>query len=189
MMQDLSMHVLDIASNSIRANASNILIHIKNSYQQDQILILIQDDGKGMDQEMVEKVQDPFYTTRTTRRIGLGIPFFKELAQACNGSFEIKSQVNVGTSISCIMQKSHWDTPPMGDLGDAIMLLWCQKETNHIHFDYRTDFDQFSFDSNEIKAILGDEVSVCEAEIMKWCKEYINEGIKVCKEEPYEIIS
>lgn len=183
MMQNLSMHVLDIASNSVRAEATDLHIIMINSTCKDLISIEVIDNGKGMDEEMIQRVQDPFFTSRTTRRIGLGIPFFKELAEACNGSFELESQVNVGTRIYVSMQKSHWDTPPLGDLGDAIVLVWCQKETNHIHFDYKTDANQFSFDSDEIKAILGDEVSVCEAEIMMWCKDYINQQIQVCEEE------
>lgn len=183
MMQNLSMHVLDIALNSVRANASQITIEIVDSEQNDLISIEISDNGCGMDEETLKKVLDPFYTSRTTRRIGLGIPFFKELAEQCNGSFDLKSQVNVGTRIRCVMQKSHWDTPPMGDLGDAVMLVWTSKEANQIHFDYKTDQNQFSFDSKEIKAILGEEISVCEAEILNWCKEYINQSIAVCKEE------
>lgn len=177
MMANLSMHLLDIASNSVRANASKITIHFHDSVSEDLSFIEIIDNGKGMDEEMVKAVQDPFFTTRTTRRIGLGIPFFKELAEQCEGQFELESKVNVGTRIKCSMKKSHWDVPPRGDIGDAVILTLCMNEDIHLHFDYSSDEKEFSFDSLEIKEILGD-VSVCEAEISAWCKSYINEGIK-----------
>ena len=177
MMANLSMHLLDIASNSVRANATKINIYFHDSISEDIIFIEITDNGKGMDEEMVKAVQDPFFTTRTTRRIGLGIPFFKELAEQCEGQFELESKVNVGTRIKCQMKRSHWDVPPRGDIGDAVVLTLCMNESIHVHFDYTSDTKEFYFDSLEVKEILGD-VSVCEAEISAWCKAYINEGIK-----------
>lgn len=176
MMENLSMHLLDIASNSVRANASKIMIHYHDSQFEDIISLEIIDNGIGMDEKMVKDVQNPFYTTRETRRVGLGIPFFKELAEQCEGHFELESKVNVGTRIKCTMKKSHWDVPPRGDIGDAVLLTICMDETIHVHFDYTSDEKQFSFDSLEIKEILGD-VSICEAEISAWCKAYINEHI------------
>ncbi|WP_273399161.1 ATP-binding protein [Traorella massiliensis] len=186
MMADLSMYLLDITSNSIRANASHIMIRFEDSKKKNEISLEIIDDGRGMDAEMVEKVQNPFFTTRTTRKIGLGIPFFKELAEQCEGHFELESKVNEGTRIKCTMKKDHWDVPPRGDIGDALVLALCMNEAIHIHFDYISDEKHFSFDSQEIREILGD-VSICEAEISSWCKAYINEGIK--EEEKDEVIS
>ena len=177
MMANLSMHLLDIAANSVRAGANHITICFCDSLKRNEISLEITDDGKGMDEKTLKAVQDPFFTTRSTRRIGLGIPFFKELAEQCEGQFELESKVNVGTRIKCTMKKDHWDVPPRGDMGDAVILTLCMNENIHIHFDYISDEKQFSFDSLEIKEILGD-VSVCEAEISSWCKAYINEGIK-----------
>lgn len=177
MMANLSMHLLDIAANSVKANATEIFIHFHDSGKEDQIFLEIRDNGKGMDDQMVQAVQDPFFTTRTTRRIGLGIPFFKELAEQCEGQFELESKVDVGTRIKCTMKKSNIDVPPRGDIGDAVILTLCMNEDIHVHFDYSSDEKQFRFDSLEIKEILGD-VSICEAEISSWCKAYINEGIQ-----------
>lgn len=171
------MTLLDIASNSVRAKASKIDILLRESDSADEIMIEITDNGKGMDERMVKKVQDPFFTTRTTRRIGLGIPFFMELAEQCEGHFELESKVNVGTTIRCTMKKSHWDVPPRGDIGDAVVLTCCMNENIHVRFCYKSDVKQFCFDSLEIKEILGD-VSICEAEISAWCKAYINEAIQ-----------
>lgn len=186
MMQNLSMHLLDIASNSVRANADTILIRLKNSQKENVISLEIQDNGKGMDEAMIQAVQDPFYTTRTTRRIGLGIPLFKGLAEQCEGTFTLESQVNRGTRIQVTMRKDHWDVPPLGDIGDAVVLVIDMNEKNHVHFDYTNDYKQFSFDSEEIKAML-DGVSICEPEIRQWCKDYINQAIQ--EEGTHEIIS
>lgn len=181
MMENLSMHVLDIMANSIRADASEIHVTIIDSRKSDLISIEVIDNGKGMDQQMVIEVQNPFFTTRSTRKIGLGIPFFKELGEQCEGAFELESEVNKGTRIYASMKKSHWDTPPMGDIGDAIMIGISAKESVHTHFEYIKDNGKFCFDTTEIREILGDEVSICEAEIMLWCKDYINQGISLCE--------
>ncbi len=114
MMQNLSMHVLDIAANAVRAEASLVKITLINSKIRNVIKITVEDNGKGMDEEQLKKVQDPFYTTRTTRRIGLGIPLFRELAEQCGGEFELQSKLGVGTRIASSMQRNHWDPPPMG---------------------------------------------------------------------------
>lgn len=181
MMQNLSMYVLDIASNSIRAEATLIQIEMMNQDEADLISIEIKDNGKGMDEEMMKKVQDPFFSSRTTRKIGLGIPFFKDLSERCEGQFEFTSEVGVGTRIKSSMRKSHWDTPPMGDLGDAIIIAVTANESIHLIFKYMTDYGSFVFDSKEIQELLGD-VSITTAEIMLWCKDYINQGINSCEE-------
>lgn len=180
MMQNLSMHVLDIAANSIRANADKVEIQIVDSVKNNEIKITIIDNGKGMNEEMCKKVQDPFYTSRTTRKIGLGIPFFKELSEQCSGTFSLESKEGRGTVISASMQKDHWDTPPMGDIGDAVMIAVTSDSRVHLVFTYQNDLGVFIFDTDEIKAILGDEVSINDAEIMIWCKDYINQGIAMC---------
>lgn len=180
-MQNLSMYVLDIASNSIRAEATLIQINMIDQNESDLISIEIIDNGKGMDEEMMRKVQDPFFSSRTTRKIGLGIPFFKDLSQRCEGQFEFESEVGVGTRIKASMRKSHWDTPPSGDIGDAVMIAIAANETIHMIFKYTKDHGSFVFDSEEIKEILGD-VSITTAEIMLWCKDYINQGIDSCEE-------
>ena len=123
MMQNLSMHVLDIAANSVRAKATKVSVAVVDSELRNQIKITVSDNGCGMNEEMCRKVQDPFFTSRTTRKIGLGVPFFKELSEQCGGEFSLKSKEGAGTEISASMQRDHWDTPPMGDIGDAEMCI------------------------------------------------------------------
>lgn len=175
MLQDLAMHILDLGENAIRANADFIVIELLLDDVADTISLIIKDNGCGMDEEMLKRVVDPFYSTRTTRKIGLGLPFIKELSELCNGSFELTSQVNQGTTLRVVLQKSHWDTPPLGDVGEAIMMLVQAKPTIDYQFHYRHQID-FYVDTCEIKEQLED-VSIAELEILLWLKEYINENI------------
>jgi len=122
-MQEIAMSILDIAYNSIRANASLIKILIHDSNNLNIINIRIIDNGKGMEQATIKKVVDPFYTTRTTRKVGLGIPMFKENIEATGGKFSIESTINVGTKVEGEFVKGHIDCPPMGNIVDTIITL------------------------------------------------------------------
>ena len=170
------MHLLDIVYNSIRAKASLIKIFFKDSQKDDEIILRVEDDGIGMDKETVEKVQDPFYTTRTTRDVGLGIPLLKEGALSCEGSFQLQSQENIGTMIEAKYLKSHLDTPPIGDLSETLVTLIQANENIDYLFHFETDDLSFDFDTKEIKELL-DGVSIVEPDIIIWLKSYIKEGI------------
>jgi len=122
-MRELALHILDIAENSISAGASKIKILVYENTAEDLLTITIEDNGKGMDAEMVEKIIDPFTTSRTTRQVGLGIPFFKAAAESCNGAFTIKSQLGIGTKIEASFQHSHIDRMPLGDLSSTLHTL------------------------------------------------------------------
>ena len=176
MMMDLAMHILDIVYNSIRAHARHIKLWILDSNEKNQIVICIEDDGDGMDEEMLIKVQDPFYTSRTTRKVGLGIPFVSALADMCEGSFKLESNVNVGTRLTLTLKKDHIDTPPWGDIGESIATIIQSDDGNAFYMKYEMDDASFQFDSEEIKQELA-PVSIREAEVILWIKEYVNEGI------------
>ncbi|MEE0967100.1 MAG: ATP-binding protein [Bacilli bacterium] len=175
-MQDLAMHLLDIVYNSIRAKASLIKIYFKDSLKEDIIIMKIEDNGIGMDEETVEKVQNPFFTTRTTRDVGLGIPLLKSGALCSEGMFRLESKENIGTLIEATYKKSHLDTPPVGDLAETLMTLIQANET--IEYEFHYENDQLTFDLNtiEVKEIL-DGVSIVEPDIIIWLKSYIKEGI------------
>lgn len=175
-MPDIAMHLLDIVFNSIRAKAKNIIIYLLDSEKEDKIICRVEDNGSGMDEQTVENVQSPFYTTRTTRDVGLGIPLFKEGALQTGGSFRLESEVGKGTLIEAIYTRSHLDTPALGDLAETIATL-IQADAN---IDYNIDivFDDktFNLDTIAIKEIL-DGVPIDEPDIILWLKEYIKEGI------------
>ncbi len=173
-MQELSLHILDLVRNSVAADAKNIEITI--SLKDDLLIITISDDGKGMDEETVKKVESPFSTSRTTRKVGLGIPLFKAAAEQCEGYFKIQSGVNVGTTVTGAFKIQSIDRQPMGDLADTIVaLVVSEKELDFILRLENYD-NTYVFDTKEIKEILGD-VSPAVPEVMNWIADNIKDGV------------
>ena len=153
-MKDLSLHILDIAHNSIRAKAKNITIKISEDAKLDRLSISIIDDGSGMSAEQVESITDPFFTTRTTRKVGLGIPLIKQRADECNGSFSIKSELGKGTELFMEFQHSHLDLPELGDIAGVISGICCSHPGIRFKFDYHNDDIDFLFDTEEVLEVL-----------------------------------
>lgn len=111
MLAELSMHIIDIVQNSISAGADLIKVKIHELKDRDLLIIEVEDNGKGMDKDQINRVQDPFYTTKSFKRVGLGIPLFKQTAEHCDGSFQILSEPSKGTLIRATFKKSHVDLP------------------------------------------------------------------------------
>ncbi len=176
-MRELALHILDIAENSISAGANRINIIISENTADDLLSITIEDNGKGMDAEMVKKIVDPFTTSRTTRQVGLGIPFFKAAAESCNGSFQVKSTLGVGTKIEAVFQHSHIDRMPLGDIASTLHSLVIG--TPHVNWFFKYGFNDasFIFDDQPIKETL-DGLSLSEPSVMKFIREMIEEGIQ-----------
>ena len=182
MMEDLAMHLLEILMNSVKAGARTLTLKIYDSWTDNVIRMTIIDDGCGMSEEMASRAADPFTTSRTTRKIGMGLAFMKGLTETCNGSFELKSQVGVGTEVIAEVEKECIDTPPLGDLGEISMeTIQANPDIDYI-LEYTTDSNQFVFTSMEVRKEL-DGVSLMEPEILLWIKEYINQGIEQAKED------
>lgn len=177
-MQEIAMNILDIAYNSIKAQAKLIEIIIHDSTKLNIISINIIDDGCGMDAKTVKNVTNPFYTTRTTRKVGLGIPMFKENIEATGGFFEISSEVGKGTKVTGEFVKNHIDTPPMGNIVETIITLIQADEKIDYLFKYTSDNLTFILDTKEIKKIL-EGVPINQPEIIIWLKEYIKEGLQL----------
>ncbi len=172
MLIELSLNILDIAENSTRAQASLVEIKVNVSKIEDRITIEIIDNGSGMTEEQVTKVVDPFYTSRTTRKVGLGIPFFKLAAESTGGNLIIKSQIGKGTEIIATFGLSHIDRMPMGDITSTIHnLIVYHPETDFI-YEYTYEEQSFTLDTREFREILGD-VSFAEPEISDYIKEYL----------------
>ncbi|MBV1756358.1 MAG: ATP-binding protein [Dethiosulfatibacter sp.] len=179
-MKELSLHILDIVQNSIKADATLIEIEIDENTTSDLLTIAIKDNGNGMDEETLQKVIDPFFTTRTVRNVGLGIPLLKIAAERCNGSFEIKSQIRVGTEVKAVFGYNHIDRAPLGRIGDTIMVLLNNSERFEIYYKHIYNGSDFVFDTKEIKRIL-DDVDISSPDILLWIKEYIRENIEDLK--------
>ena len=176
-MRELSLNVLDIAQNSVSADASLIEIELTEDTKNHDLLIGIYDNGKGMTPEQVENVRDPFFTTRTTRKVGMGIPLFKFAAEMTGGRLEIDSEVGVGTRVRAYFKTDHLDFTPIGDMTSTIMTLITMNL--HIDFLYRRKLDskEFVVDTRQLKEILGD-VPLNEPSIVSWITQYINENTK-----------
>ena len=176
-MRELSLNVLDIAQNSVSADASLIEIEIIENSNTKDLLIGIYDNGKGMTKEQVENVRDPFFTTRTTRKVGMGIPLFRFAAEMTGGELDIESEVGVGTRVRARFKTDHLDFTPIGDMTSTMISLITMNL--HIDFLYRRRFDdkEFTVDTRQLKEILGD-VPLNEPSIALWITDYINENTK-----------
>ena len=122
-MRELSLNVMDVAQNSVRAEATLVFITVEESDRDDFLTITIKDNGCGMTEDQVKQVIDPFFTTRTTRKVGLGVPLFKMSAEQTGGSFDISSKLGQGTQTTASYVKSHVDMTPLGDINSTISIL------------------------------------------------------------------
>jgi nitrogen fixation/metabolism regulation signal transduction histidine kinase len=175
-MRELSLHILDIAQNSIVAEASFIEIEVVEDAIQDLFTIGIIDNGKGMDESFLQKVADPFVTTRQTRKVGLGISLFKAAAEMCNGRFTIQSTVGKGTIVTAQFQRSHIDRVPLGNMAETMMTLIMANEQIDYMYKHTLNKKVFIFDTRELRKVL-ENVSLGEFEVLAWIKSYIEEGI------------
>ena len=175
-MRELSLHLLDIIENSISAQVRNITVEIAEDTINDSLQMSVQDDGKGMDAEMVARVIDPFVTSRTTRKVGLGIPLFKEAAEACNGYLSIQSEVGKGTHLDVKFQRSHIDRAPLGNLTNTFLGVIIGTPQVHWVLKYQVNAEEFIFDDQPIKAELQD-VPLSDPEVIKFIRNMLEEGI------------
>ncbi len=173
-MRELSLNILDIAQNSIAAGASLTEILVREDTVKKELLIGIYDNGKGMTEEQVRNVQDPFFTTRTTRKVGMGIPLFKMAAEQTGGSFTITSQVGVGTKVEALFKTDSIDFTPLGDMASTISTIVCMNEDKDFIYTRKVDDAEFIFSSVDIKTIL-DGVPLSEPSVMNWVEGYISE--------------
>jgi len=153
-MEDLSLHILDIAENSVAARADRIEIRVTEDKKKDLLSVEVIDNGIGMDKKTVKKVLDPFYTSRTVRRFGLGLPLLSEAAKAANGNLSIKSEKGEGTRIKADFQYSHIDRKPLGDIGQTIITLVIGNPEIDLIYVHKKNCHAYSLDTRKIKAQL-----------------------------------
>lgn len=175
-MKNLALHILDIVQNSIAAKATEISIRIKTDSNKKQKLVIISDNGTGIKAELIGKVTDPFYTGRRTRKVGLGLPLFKQNAEQTGGWLTIHSTVNKGTTVEACFISDHLDCPPYGDLAGVIVLLVQANPQIIFKFDAETEDGSYLFDTESIKIILED-FPIQAPEIREGLKSLIQENI------------
>ena len=173
-MRELSLNILDIAQNSVSAGATQIDITVAEDSPSATLTIRIADNGSGMDEETQRRVLDPFYTTRTTRKVGMGVPPFKMAAEMTGGRFSIESAVGKGTCVTAVFRTDSIDFTPLGDAESSICALVTMNES--IDFTYTRSLDgrEFVFSSREVKSLL-EGVPLNEPSVVRWLGEYLAE--------------
>jgi hypothetical protein len=180
-MKELSMHILDIAQNSVRAKGKNIIIEVKELIDINIFEFSIKDDGSGIPKEIFDTIKDPFTTSRTMRKVGLGIPLLNDTCSICNGELILDTKKDIGTSIKATMEYNSIDRPPLGDIVGTIAGLITSNENINIKYIHTYNEGKFDISTNEIKEVLG-EVPLTNIEVYKWLKGFIKENIEEIKE-------
>ncbi len=176
-MKELSLHILDIVHNSVSAGANLVQIIVNEDLAENNYDIQIRDNGKGMPDDIVKQVIDPFYTTRTTRKVGLGISLFKQNAEQAGGYLKIESELGKGTDVIVRFVHDNIDRPVMGDIAGVISMMVCGTPKADFIYSHSVSGSQFVFDSREVKEALGD-VSVSSPEVVNYLKEFINSNLE-----------
>lgn len=153
-MEELALHILDIVQNSVRAGAKLIKVLIIEDAAADRLTITIEDDGSGMSAETIQKLRDPFFTTRTTRAVGLGIPLFLQTAQLCGGDVEIESEIGKGTTVVATFGLSHIDRPPLGDIATTIWTIVVSNPKIDFEYVHHLDGGEFVLNTKELRKLL-----------------------------------
>jgi len=175
-MKELSLHILDIVQNSLAAGATLVDIGIEEQPQKGDFLeIMITDNGRGMKKEEVAKVLDPFFTTRTTRKVGLGLPLFQQNAIHCDGCFDIESDLGNGTTVRAKFKHSHLDRAPLGDMCATLLTLIVLNPDVDFHYIHRIGEKQFELDTREIRNEL-DDVPLNNPVVVDFLREFIGEN-------------
>ena len=175
MMTELSLNVLDVAENSTRAGASLVQITIDADTLSDQLTITIADDGCGMTPEQVEHVIDPFFTTRTTRKVGLGVPFFRMAAQLSGGDLTIQSRVGEGTAVTATFGLTSIDRMPLGDINGTIAtLVQCNPGIDWL-YTRRKDGREMVMDTRQFREVLED-MPLDSPEVLGFLRDYLAEN-------------
>ena len=173
-MRELSLNILDIAQNSLSAGAGLVTLTVDEDSGADSLTLRVEDDGRGMDADTLQRVRDPFYTTRTTRKVGMGSPLFRMAAEMTGGSLDIVSEPGKGTAVTASFSLSHIDRMPLGDMAGTVTALI--RLNPGVDFVYRHTVDgrSFEMDTRELRAQLGD-VPLSEPDVMEWIDGYLRE--------------
>lgn len=176
-MLELALHVLDIAENSSRAEASLIEITIVEDLARDVFSLEIRDNGHGMDEQTMEKAMDPFYTTKKVRRIGLGLPMLKQATHNAQGRFSLQSEVGKGTAVYAEFRHSHIDRQPLGDIAGVITMLILGNPDIDFIYRHMKDGREYILDTREVREGLGQVPLNC-MEVLNLIRDNIREGIE-----------
>lgn len=175
-MKDLSLHIMDIIQNSIEAGAALITLIIREDILANRMEIAIEDNGRGMTAEILERVADPYYTSRKTRKVGMGIPLFRQTAQQSGGDLMIESQPGKGTKVVTSLQHDHIDRPVLGDIAGVVSLIAGSNPEKDFIYKHHVNGNEYIFDTREVKEAL-EGMPISELPVIKYLKEMIRENL------------
>lgn len=175
-MEDLSLHILDIVENAIAAKAGRIEISVVEEPEKDRLIIEIKDDGFGMDEEIRQKAVDPFFTTRTSRKVGLGLSLLAQSAREAGGKLEIESHPGDGTRVKATFQYGHIDRKPLGNMAETMAMLFLGNPEIDFHYTHVKGENSYSLKSEWLRERFHDQRSVTP-EAIQWLKNHLREGL------------
>jgi anti-sigma regulatory factor (Ser/Thr protein kinase) len=171
-MRELALHILDLVQNSLEAGSTRVLLEIIEDSSADTLTIRVTDNGRGMDDATRRRVLDPFVTTRTTRRVGLGLPLIDMSTKQCGGYLRINSAVGRGTVVEAVYRHSHLDRPPLGNLAATVKTLVIANPDTDFTYRHQVGDAVFTLATGEITEILGD-MPLTHPDVIVWLDEYI----------------
>ena len=177
-MHELSLHILDLFENSTGAGANTITLAIEENSDRDEMRICIADNGRGMDAATVARVLDPFVTSRTTRKVGLGLPLVEMTTRMCDGKLNIESTPGKGTVVDAAWRLSHLDRPPLGNIAVTLKTILVTNPDIHFKYFHQVDEKSFALDSQEIHSALGD-LPLTQPEVLDWLDGYLKENLSI----------
>lgn len=179
-MRELSLHILDILQNSLEAGASRVELSLEEDLVNDRFSITVRDNGRGMDAAQIARATDPFFTTRTTRHVGLGLPLLAAAAEHCGGGLHITSTPGEGTTVEAVFQHSHIDRAPLGNIQGSLLAFVMSDtvaQTCDLSYRHRVNDREFAFDTADIRREL-EGVPLSHPMVRNWLKGFISEGEK-----------
>ncbi|GFP18697.1 hypothetical protein HKBW3S03_00202 [Candidatus Hakubella thermalkaliphila] len=173
-MRELSLHLLDLVENAYEAGATRVELSLEENPEEDCLVIRVADNGCGMDEELRRTATSPFYTSRSTRRVGLGLSLLAAAAEQCGGEVQVEEGKERGTVVTATFQRSHLDRAPLGDLLSTLLVLVRGFEGLELHYFHRVGERSFSFNSSSLKKKLG---GVPFSRNLRQLKEFLNEEL------------
>jgi anti-sigma regulatory factor (Ser/Thr protein kinase) len=175
-LEDLSLHILDIVENAISAKAKRIEILVMEEPKEDRLVIEIKDDGIGMDEEVSRKAIDPFFTTRTSRRVGLGLSLMAQAAREAGGMLRIESELEKGTKVIATFQYHHIDRKPLGNMVETMTMLLLGNPELSISYIHKKEDKSYTLSSQWLKERFKNR-SLTDPEVIQWLKKHLKEGL------------
>ncbi len=176
-MKELSLHILDIVQNAISAEAKEVDIQVLEDERSNEMVIRVADDGRGMSPEVAQKALDPYHTSRTTRRVGMGLPLFRHTAEQAGGHLEIRSEVGKGTTVEARMVYDHVDRPELGDMAGVLSLVIGSNPQLRFRYHHRYNEKEYLLDTREVNEAL-EGTPISDPGILRYIREMIRENIR-----------